>query len=64
MFFCKDAVYIVHLFGYFQVRIVFYAQAASLILTSILQYVNLMIFGSLVMSFIPASLLLMYFKVS
>ncbi|XP_071134170.1 protein C-mannosyl-transferase DPY19L3-like isoform X1 [Mytilus edulis] len=45
-----------------KVRIVFYAQAASLILTSILQYVNLMIFGSLVMSFIPASLLLMYFK--
>lgn len=45
-----------------KVRFIFYAQAVSLVATSVLQYINMMIFGSLVFSFIPASLLLMYFK--
>ena len=40
------------------------AQGLSLVAVCISQYINTMILGSLVMSFIPATFLLMYFRVS
>lgn len=45
-----------------KVRVVLLSQAVSLLLVCILQSINKMILGSLVMSFIPATFLLMYFK--
>lgn len=39
------------------------AQMTSLLVTCLLQFINKMILGSLVMSFIPAALLLVYLKV-
>ena len=47
-----------------QVRTVMAAQGLSLVAVCISQYINTMILGSLVMSFIPATFLLMYFRVS
>ena len=41
----------------------FLAQLTSLLVTCLLQFINKMILGSLVMSFIPAALLLIYLKV-
>ncbi|XP_053396813.1 probable C-mannosyltransferase DPY19L3 isoform X1 [Mercenaria mercenaria] len=45
-----------------KVRVVLLSQALSLFLVCLLQSINKMILGSLVMSFIPATFLLMYFK--
>ncbi|XP_060558912.1 probable C-mannosyltransferase DPY19L3 isoform X2 [Ruditapes philippinarum] len=45
-----------------KVRVVLLSQALSLLLVCVSQSINKMILGSLVMSFIPATFLLMYFK--
>lgn len=45
-----------------KVRTVLAAQGLSLIAVCISQYINTMILGSLIMSFIPATFLLMYFR--
>ena len=47
----------------FQIQMLFLAQLTSLLVTCLLQFINKMILGSLVMSFIPAALLLIYLKV-
>jgi len=43
---------------------VYLSQAGSLLAVCVLQNLHTMILGSLVMSFIPATFLLMYIKVS
>ncbi|KAL3883925.1 hypothetical protein ACJMK2_030151 [Sinanodonta woodiana] len=45
-----------------KVRVVLLSQAVSLFLVCLLQFANKMILGSLVMSFIPVTFLLMYFR--
>lgn len=45
-----------------KVRTVMVAQGISLLAVCLLQFINKMILGSLVMSFIPATFLLMYFR--
>lgn len=45
-----------------KVRTMFYIEAISLLAVCLLQFINKMILGSFVMSFIPAALLLMYIK--
>ncbi|XP_069125693.1 protein C-mannosyl-transferase DPY19L3-like [Argopecten irradians] len=45
-----------------KVRMMLYIEAISLLLVCLLQFINKMILGSFVMSFIPAALFLMYLK--
>lgn len=55
-------VWILDMVPAFKVRMVLLAQAVSLLAVCLLQSVNTMILGSLVISFIPATFLLMYIK--